>query len=447
MRFIVRSAAYPLIIIGITVIACIYYWLSLLDTQKAEMAATRHRGELQVQQINEAVDQQMDATLRSVDTALRHLRTIYLHNRKDFDHSVQDVLSAYPKGMLEYAIVIGADGYLAYSSGDKPSDKPRRLFLGDREHFHVHAKGNDDHLFIGKPIIGRLTGIQLVQITRPIRDGNHFVGVIGIPLRPDYISKSLWSLHIDPSDLISILREDGRFIARNRNLSETLNLKMPDDRPFMHSHPGEHGIFRNYSVIDKTQMLFSWRHLDAWPVIAVTAIDENAELRLVNKQQSEARKFALLAMALVISFAIWISTLVARINLKNHELVLSEGSLHESETRFRHIMEFAPIGTVTTALDGHFILVNQAFCTMLGYTKDELEQLKFEDVTYPDDMNLTLGDRQKLIDGEIESYQLEKRYLCKDISRNLYLFDFNGHFYAEAILFAVHLLPGNPRGP
>jgi hypothetical protein len=290
MRPLSRSSFYPLIILLITSIACVYYWLTLLDLQQVEMDAARHRGELRVQQINEAVDQQLDANLRSIDTAIRHLRAVYLHDRKDFDQSVRDILPAYPKGMLQFVTIMDADGYLTYSSNTGPQAKPKHIYFGDREHFQVHAKSDTDQLFISKPIIGRIAGIPLIQLTRPLWNGKHFIGVIGLPLRPDYLSNNLWSLHIDPNDLISIVREDGRIIARSRKLEEGLKLTTPANRPFMHSHAGDHGVFRETSITDKVPLLFSWRHLLNYPIIAVTAIDEMTELSGISEQQSNSRK-------------------------------------------------------------------------------------------------------------------------------------------------------------
>ncbi len=96
------------------------------------------------------------------------------------------------------------------------------------------------------------------------------------------------------------------------------------------------------------------------------------------------------------------------------ERKIAEAALRDSEERFRRIMDHAPIGMATTALDGHILQVNQAFCAMLGYRRDELEKLTFLDVTHPDDKNISTADRQKLLDGELESYRLEKRYIRKD---------------------------------
>jgi diguanylate cyclase (GGDEF)-like protein/PAS domain S-box-containing protein/hemerythrin-like metal-binding protein len=92
----------------------------------------------------------------------------------------------------------------------------------------------------------------------------------------------------------------------------------------------------------------------------------------------------------------------------------TEDYLRESDARFRRILENAPIGMVTTSLDGHILIVNQAFCSMLGYERNELESMTFQAITHPEDRYLTLTGRQELLDGEVASYHMEKRYLRKD---------------------------------
>lgn len=374
MSSIVRSVAYPLIIIGLTVIGCVVYWVSLMETQKAEMDVARHRGELRVQQINEAVDQQLDATIRSVDIALRHLRMDYLHNRKGFDAEVRDILSSYPKGMLQFVSVVGADGYLAYLSELKPNAKPEHEYFGDREHFQVHAESDEDNLFISKPITGRLVKVPLIQLTRPIWEGHHLVGVIGIPISPEYLSNNLWSLHMDPSDLISIVREDGRIIARSRKLEEGLKLTTPLGRPFMNSHAGEHGIFRDTSITDQVPLLFSWRHLVNYPIIAIAAIDEETELSGITTQQLNARKLTLLSMALVVSFVLWISFLITRMNRKNVEVALSE-------QRYRKLIsQNNAIIIQVEPESGRILDANQSACNFYGWSRKELCAMTIQDI-------------------------------------------------------------------
>ncbi len=66
------------------------------------------------------------------------------------------------------------------------------------------------------------------------------------------------------------------------------------------------------------------------------------------------------------------------------------------------------------ALDGHWLVVNQRLCDIVGYTSEELLQRTFQDITYPDDLEADLALAKRLLDGEIETYSLEKRYIRQD---------------------------------
>lgn len=102
------------------------------------------------------------------------------------------------------------------------------------------------------------------------------------------------------------------------------------------------------------------------------------------------------------------------INLDVTELRQAEESLRASEERFRSIFEHAPIGMAMFSTDGRWLSVNNAACDILGYNRTELEQMTFQEVTFPDDLDDNLANVQLLLEGRIHSYQLEKRYMRKD---------------------------------
>ena len=80
------------------------------------------------------------------------------------------------------------------------------------------------------------------------------------------------------------------------------------------------------------------------------------------------------------------------------------------ERAFRH----AAIGMAFVDLDGRWLKVNDALCQFVGYSKEELLALDFQSLTHPDDLPTNLDFAKRLIEGEIESYELEKRYLRRD---------------------------------
>jgi two-component system cell cycle sensor histidine kinase/response regulator CckA len=89
-------------------------------------------------------------------------------------------------------------------------------------------------------------------------------------------------------------------------------------------------------------------------------------------------------------------------------------ALRESEERFRLAFEDAPIGMALVGLDERFLQVNQALCDMLGYTKEELLTKTVPAITHPDDLNIEATYKGQTIQGQVQHFQMTKRYLHAD---------------------------------
>jgi diguanylate cyclase (GGDEF)-like protein/PAS domain S-box-containing protein len=90
-----------------------------------------------------------------------------------------------------------------------------------------------------------------------------------------------------------------------------------------------------------------------------------------------------------------------------------ESQLRESESQYASTVELAPVGITHVDASGRFIWSNRRLCDMLGYTGDELTSLTIWQVSHPDDEPISHEQRAKLHSGEIDSMNLEKRYLHK----------------------------------
>jgi PAS domain S-box-containing protein len=88
----------------------------------------------------------------------------------------------------------------------------------------------------------------------------------------------------------------------------------------------------------------------------------------------------------------------------------------ESDERFRATFFQAAVGISHIGLDGEWLLFNERYCQMLGYTAAELCEKTLMDITHPDDREAALTGRRQLLAGEISSNTMEKRYLRKDRS-------------------------------
>jgi diguanylate cyclase (GGDEF)-like protein/PAS domain S-box-containing protein len=91
----------------------------------------------------------------------------------------------------------------------------------------------------------------------------------------------------------------------------------------------------------------------------------------------------------------------------------AKDALRESEERFKSSFRDAAIGMALVATDGRWLQVNRALCRIVGYSEEELLEKSFQDITHPDDLEADLNQIHRMLVGEIETYQMEKRYLHK----------------------------------
>jgi len=92
----------------------------------------------------------------------------------------------------------------------------------------------------------------------------------------------------------------------------------------------------------------------------------------------------------------------------------SEAALRVSEERFRAIFQQAAVGVAQVSLDGKLTMVNDRYCEVLGYPRDELLGTELVAKAHPDDCAAMLAKGLLLLSGEIPSYSLEMRWVRKD---------------------------------
>ncbi|MGA0583115.1 MAG: bifunctional diguanylate cyclase/phosphodiesterase [Castellaniella sp.] len=96
------------------------------------------------------------------------------------------------------------------------------------------------------------------------------------------------------------------------------------------------------------------------------------------------------------------------------EVAFTHEALRRSEERFRAVFNQAAVGvSLTDVKTGGLVRVNQKYCDILGYTREELLRLDFQQLTHPDDLGRDLEQMRRVQAGEIREYRLEKRVMRK----------------------------------
>jgi PAS domain S-box-containing protein len=95
------------------------------------------------------------------------------------------------------------------------------------------------------------------------------------------------------------------------------------------------------------------------------------------------------------------------------ELKQAGQSLRESEDKFKYVFENSTVGKSLTLTSGE-MTVNKALCDMFGYTETEFKDKKWQEITHPQDIELTQREIEKLLSGEQNSARFVKRYIHKN---------------------------------
>ncbi|UXP33993.1 PAS domain-containing protein [Reichenbachiella agarivorans] len=119
---------------------------------------------------------------------------------------------------------------------------------------------------------------------------------------------------------------------------------------------------------------------------------------------------SILITGIIIAFLTTTWFLVRTLN-RNDEV---KERLDQSQVQFQSAFEYSAIGMALVSTTGKWLNTNRQLCEMLGYNKEELEQMTFQEITHPDDLETDIKQVYQLLEGKIDSYQMEKRYFHRN---------------------------------
>ena len=92
----------------------------------------------------------------------------------------------------------------------------------------------------------------------------------------------------------------------------------------------------------------------------------------------------------------------------------AETAIRRSEERFRKFFELGLVGMAITSADKYWLEVNDRLCSMLGYSRRELQDLTWLALTHPEDLSRDLDQFRQLVCGAANHYTMEKRFLHRN---------------------------------
>ncbi len=239
--------------------------------------------------------------------------------------------------ILTQLSVVGPDGRFLGSNLDADGTKNRGLDLSGREHIRVHLlpgtvpdgglQMTASGLFVGKPVLGFVSGRWTVQLSRPLLDPNGApAGVVVASLNPEYFDKVYGDVDIGSQGVVALMGSD--FTLRSKVVGGRAEgigqaADFPPGHP-LHDASRTQGTYQRVSHLDGLERITAFHRVLGYPLSVVVSTTNDAALAEWKTMRNFAVVFAGLFSAALVAIGAGFLKGVRQLERKNLELAASE---------------------------------------------------------------------------------------------------------------------------
>ena len=162
--------------------------------------------------------------------------------------------------------------------------------VADRDFFQRHQRGETQALLISEPVLGRISGRWAITLTRRFDqpDGS-FGGIVAISVAPRYLTELFETANLGPSDVMSLVLENGITLARRRGQALEFGEDISRSQLITEYARRQVGSFRGTGGIDGQMRMFNYRRMKAYPVIVTVGTLEADVMAPVHRRAERNR--------------------------------------------------------------------------------------------------------------------------------------------------------------
>ena len=267
-EWLFHVGSYGSLLFGLSAVLLI--WTGAAYFMHKEQQQTEHAALQNADNLARAFEEHIIRSIRSVDQTLLYVRDSYSRDPQHFNMALWMRNNEFLNGITFQIAIIDKDGVMVASN--IPGSQSG-VYLGDREHFKVHAERNTDELFVSKPVLGRVSKKWSIQLTRRINmpDGS-FGGVVVVSVDPDYLSQFYKSIDVGEFGSVSLVGTDGIVRARAAQGPSTVGASLAKTQLFVAFAQARAGFYDVKSQLDGIERLFVYRQVKGYPLIVVVGL-------------------------------------------------------------------------------------------------------------------------------------------------------------------------------
>ncbi|MDC8773736.1 sensor histidine kinase [Roseateles albus] len=278
-----------------------------------------------------------------------------------------------PKILVQMAWV-DADGLMVASNLDPDGSKSKRMDLSEREHIKIHLPrqkppevarlAEPDRLFVGKPVLGKVSQVWTIQLSRRIvaADGR-FLGVVVASLDPGYLEEVYRRVDLGHQGAMTLVGNDLNIRARVLDGKSTKQvLTIPADSIFARQGLGkQEANFIGTGSVDGVSRIIISRQVDNYPLYLLVSTGLDEALNEWRHFRNVALGLTLLLSAAIIGAAATLLTGLRRQHDSMAALRASEAKAHaanQTKSEFLAAMSHE-LRTPLTSIRGFAELMEQ----------------------------------------------------------------------------------------
>jgi signal transduction histidine kinase/DNA-binding NarL/FixJ family response regulator len=251
------------------------------------------------------------------------------------------------------------------TQGSNLGPDPLHTNLSDREHIRVHLDNKVQGLYIGKPVLGRVSGKWSIQLTRRIeaQDGR-MVGVLVASVDPHYFERFWRGLAGARQDVTELIGLDGVLRARSTNVEAALAANV--NRSAIARLAADTAVGRFASTeADGRERLTNYVRLEELPLVVTAGVASDAVLA----DTWEATKIYLIiglgTTVIVALFGVMLGHLAWRLHFSTLQAQNAERRLFEA-------IEAVPEGFALFDADDRLVVFNEAYRRLYSTSSEKI---------------------------------------------------------------------------
>lgn len=298
-------------------------------------------------------------------------------NAAEVHARLREVLPDFP--LVRAAVVIGADGEVLVNTSVFPVRPGAQAT--DRSYFHALQNPWTPQPYISPLLRGRLDESLFfavaVRRTGSTRADGTGQGVINISVDPLLLGRGFVQLLGRPESAVTLLREDGHFLARHPLPADLAEPLPPNATTVQLARAGiRRASFRSTLRVSGEEVILAFRKVEGWPAFAIVA-------RGMAEVRAAWRRAVALQLAWGAPAALLLVGAVLRAARLYREALASEASMREeaarramaeaqraAESRFRAVFDSGAVGMAVYDVAEHrTLLINDRLLEMTGHSR------------------------------------------------------------------------------